>query len=133
MHYYTWSYVMSIGIGYLVNYVVSTKFAIIISLLSPYCVILNHLVTGSIMVMAMISKFSFCHFLLVTEGSIRYTQSLFRVISSASLSINLPYFILERFVRWKVSQLVISFWKEFLILGQYKCWQIMASVLSISR
>ena len=42
-----WSYVIFIGIEYLINHIVSTKFAIDIAILSSYCVILNHPVTGS--------------------------------------------------------------------------------------
>ena len=45
-----WSYVISIGQWYLANHVVSTKFAININILLSYYVILNHPVTGFIMV-----------------------------------------------------------------------------------
>ena len=38
---------------------------------------------------------------------------LFHSISSANLASNLPYFLLDNFVRWQVSQLVTSFWKGF--------------------
>ena len=65
INYDPWSYVIYIGLGYLVNYVVSTKFTIGIALLLSYCVILNHHVTGNIMVTAFIFKFSFCPFLLI--------------------------------------------------------------------
>ena len=41
-----WTYTISVGLGYLVNHVVSTKFAIDIALFSSYCVISNHPVTG---------------------------------------------------------------------------------------
>ena len=43
---------ISIGQGYLVIHVISTKFAIFIALLLLYCVISNHKVTGSIIVKA---------------------------------------------------------------------------------
>ena len=44
-----WSYVISVGLGYIVYHRVSTKFTIYIALLLSYCVILDHPVTGSIM------------------------------------------------------------------------------------
>ena len=47
MNYDTWSYIISIGQGYLVNYIVSTKFLIVTSYLSLYSVILDHPVTIS--------------------------------------------------------------------------------------
>ena len=90
----TWSYVISIGLGYLYRHVVSTKFAIDISLLLSYCAISNHTVTGSIIVTAFICKFSFLPFLLMTEGTIRSTHMLFHGIFSSNLSSNLPYFYL---------------------------------------
>ena len=49
----------------------------------------------------------------MTWVPIRYTQILFRGISSASLDGNLPYFIFDRFARWQVSQLLTYFWKVF--------------------
>ena len=94
IYYDPWSYVISVGLRYLVNHVVSTKFAINISILLLYCVISNHLVTGSIIVTAFIFKFSSFPFPLMTQGPIIYTHSLFRGISSYSLAGSLPYFYL---------------------------------------
>ena len=89
-----WSCMIFIGLGYLDNHIVSTKVAIDIDILSSYCVILNHHVTGSIIVTAFVSKSSFCPFLLVKWGPIISTRSLFHDIYSASLAGNLPYFYL---------------------------------------
>ena len=50
MNYDTWSYVIYVGLGYLVNQVVYTKSVIEIAVLSSYCVIFNHPVTGYITV-----------------------------------------------------------------------------------
>ena len=61
----TWSYVISIGLGYLNIHVVSTKFAIDIAILSSYWVILNHTITGNIMVMAFRFKFSIFDFIIM--------------------------------------------------------------------
>ena len=47
----------------------------------------------------------------MTWVPIRYTQILFRGISSASLDGDLPYFIFDSFARWQVSQLITYFWK----------------------
>ena len=59
------SYVISVGLGYLVNHLVSTDFAIDIALLSSYCIILNYHVTWSIIVTDFIFKFYLCPFLLM--------------------------------------------------------------------
>ena len=128
---YPWSYMISIGLGYLDSHVVSTKFVIYIALLSSYCVISNHPVTGSILVTAFIFIFYFCPFLCMVWRPIISTQSLFRGISSASLAGNLPYFIFYCHIRWQVSPLVISFRKASRMPGQYKYWQIIASGLSV--
>ena len=45
-----WSYVIYVGHGYLVIHLVSTKFTIVITSWSSYCVISNHPVTGFIIV-----------------------------------------------------------------------------------
>ena len=59
-----WSYVISIGLGYLVNHVVSTKFPVYIALLLSYCAIWNRHVTGYITITAFRCKFvSFPFFL----------------------------------------------------------------------
>ena len=62
MSYNPFSYVDSVGLGYLVNHVVSAKFAIDIALLLSYCAILNHPVKGSIPVTAFIFKLNFFDF-----------------------------------------------------------------------
>ena len=107
------------GLGYLVNHTVSTKLAIDIALMSSYCVILNHPVTWSIMVMDFIFKFYFCPFLNLTKGPIRSTQIFFRGILSASLAGNLLYCIFYRFIRLQVSKLVTSFRTTFIMPGQF--------------
>ena len=104
-----WSYVISIGLGYLDTRVVSSKFMIDIALLSWYFDISNHPVTWYITVTDFWYKFSFCPLLHTTWVPIISTHSLFHGIYSCFLAGNLPYFIFDRFVRWKVSQLVPSF------------------------
>ena len=54
------------------------------------------------MVMGFIYKISFFTFIIMIQGPIRSTQTLFHGIYSASLADNLPYFIFDRFVRWQV-------------------------------
>ena len=100
----TWSYVIYIGLGYLLNHVVSNNLKIDIAILLSYCVILNHHVTWYIMVKAFIFKFYFYTFLLITYGNIIYTHILFHGIQSDSLVGNLPYIIFERFVCCQLSQ-----------------------------
>ena len=51
MNYDPWSYVISVGQGYLVNHIVSTKFEIVIARLSFYFFISNHPVMVSIILM----------------------------------------------------------------------------------
>ena len=131
INHFPWSYTISFGLGYLVSHIVWTKFVIDIALLLLYYVVQNSPVTGSIIVMNFRFKFYFCSFILVNKGPIRSTQSLFHGISSASFAGNLPYFLFGRFLRWQVSQLVTYFWTSFLIPGQYKCWWIIASIISI--
>ena len=106
MNYDPWSYVISIGLGYLCH-ILSSKFVIDIALLSLYYVISNHPVTGSIIIPNFRCKFYFCIFLPIIWDNIRSTNSLFHGISSANLAGNLPYFLFDNFVRWQVSQLVI--------------------------
>ena len=91
---FPWSYLISIGIGYLDSHVVSTKFAIDIAHLSSYFAISNHPVTGLIIVTAFRYKFSFFPLLIMTQGTIIYTQILFRGISSDNLAGILPFFYL---------------------------------------
>ena len=47
MHFDPWSYVISVGLVYIFNHIVSTQFTIYIARLLSYCVILNHPVKGS--------------------------------------------------------------------------------------
>ena len=61
-----WSYLISIGLGYLDSHVVSTKFVIDIALLSSYCAISNHPVTGSRIVTDFRCKFSFLPVILIS-------------------------------------------------------------------
>ena len=68
INYDPWSYMIFICLGYLVNHVVSTKFAIDIAILLSYFVISNYPVTGSIMVTASIFKFYFCNFFFWCMG-----------------------------------------------------------------
>ena len=77
INYDPWSYMISIGLEYLVNHVVSTKFTIDIALLSSYLIDPNHPVTGSIVVTAFIIKFYLCPFICLCMDIIS-TQSLFR-------------------------------------------------------
>ena len=90
---------ISVGLGYLVNRVFSTKFAVDITIFLSYCVILNHPVTGSIMKTDFRFKCYLFLFPIMTQGPIRYTQSFFRGISSVSLAGNLRYFIIDSFLR----------------------------------
>ena len=82
INYDPWSCMIYIGLEYLDIHVFSTKFAIYLSLLSLYCAISNPPVTWSIIVTDFKCKFPFCLFLLVTQGLIIYTQSLFHGIYS---------------------------------------------------
>ena len=63
------------------NHLVSTKFTINIAFFWPYCVIQNHFVTGSIIVMYLRFKFYLFSFIHVSYVPIRYTQSLFNLFS----------------------------------------------------
>ena len=123
---------ISIGIGYIYSHVVSTKFAIDITLLSLYWVTSNHPVIGSIIVTDFKFRFYFCLFLHITQGPIVSTQSLFHGIYSASLSGNLSYFIFYPFLHWQVSKLVTSFWTEFIMTCKYRCWRVITSILYIT-
>ena len=94
-----WSYMISIGLGYLDSHEVSTKFAIVIAPLSSYRTTSNHPVVVLISVTAFKLKFSLLPFHHITLGTIISTQSLFHGISSASLDGNLPYSLFDFFVR----------------------------------
>ena len=67
---------------------------IVFTCLSLYCVISNHLVIWSIVVMAFINKSDFPPFPRMLQGPIKYTKKLFQGISSANLAGNLSYFLL---------------------------------------
>ena len=73
----TWSYMISIGLGYLDSHIFSTKFAIDIALLSLYCVISTYLVTGLITVTVFRFNYSFYPFFLW----LRYQLDIHRVYS----------------------------------------------------
>ena len=122
------SYVISIGRVYHTNHVVSTKFAVIIAFLFLYCFIPKHPIMGSIIVTAFKIKLSppFLHILL---GPMISTHSLPHVIYSASLAGNWPYAFVDRFICWHTSHSVTSFRKALLMSGQFKCCQIIASVI----
>ena len=125
-----WSYVISIGIGYLVNHIVSIKFLIDIALLLSYCVILNHPATGFIMVTDFSFNFSFCTFLIMKYGTIIYTEfvpwyfliflrlkfTIMYIWPFCTLSsVTINYFLLEDIYNW----------------GSVKMLEIIASVPSI--
>ena len=124
INYDPWSYVISIILEYLDSHVVSTNFSIDIDILSLYCAISNHPVTGLIIAMNFRCR-------LMTWAPMRYTQSLFHGIYSDSLAGNLPYFLFDCFLHCQVSQLIPSFRTESLMSGQYKYWQIIAYILHI--
>ena len=42
-------------------------------------------------------------------------------------------FLVDRFVRWNVLHLVTSFWTAFLMIFQYKCWEIILPFDPVSR
>ena len=92
INYDTWPYVISIGLGYLVNYVDSTKFAIDIALLLLFSIISNHLFTGSIIVKDFRFKFSFYYFLPITQGLIISTQIFYMIFPW------LTYLVIYRFI-----------------------------------
>ena len=39
-------------------------------------------------------------------------------------------FLINRFVSWHMSHYITLFWTDLLMSGHYKCWKIIASVLS---
>ena len=122
------SYVISTGHVYQTNHIVSTKFAVVIAFLLLHCFIPKHPVMGSIIVTAFKIKLSppFLHIFL---GPMISKHSLSHVISSASLAGSWPYVFVDQFIRWHTSHSVTSFRKALLISGQFKCCQIIASVL----
>ena len=65
-NYFPWSYVISIGLGYIESHGVSTMFATYISFVSSYCAISNHPVTWSIIVTSFRCNFSFFTHLFMT-------------------------------------------------------------------
>ena len=115
INFYPWSYEISLYLDYLDSHVFSTNFAIDIAILWLYCAISNHPVTGLIMVTAFRCKFYFCPFLLMTQGLIIFTHSLFHGIFSDNLADNLPYFLFDCFVHLQVLRLVTSLRTEFIM------------------
>ena len=93
INYYPLSYVISIGLGCIVNHIVSTKFVIDITHVSSYCVILNHPVIGSIMVAAIIFNFFIQLSYYYVENYYICTE-FFHAVSSDYLASDLPYFYL---------------------------------------
>ena len=102
-----WSNVIYTGHGYRPNHVVSTKFTVVMFSLSLYCVTSNHMVMASIIVIDLTIK-GYFPFLCILYERIRSTYSLFHGVSSGSSKGNLPYFAIDRFVCWHVSQYVNS-------------------------
>ena len=116
MNSYPWSYVISSGLGYIVNHIVSNKFIISIVILYSYCVIWIHPVTESIIVIFIIFKISFYPFLLMTKAPIISSHILFHGISSDSLGGNFHFFAIYRFVCSKLSQFLTSFQTMYVML-----------------
>ena len=115
------------GQGYLVNQLVYTKFAIVISFLSLYCVTSNHLVTGYIIVMDCKINGSF-PLLNILFMPIRSTKSLFHNIFSLTYQKLHRICFVGHSAHWNMSHLVTYFWMAARITDQYKCWQIITSV-----
>ena len=90
INYFPWSYVISIGLGYLYSHVDSSKFSIVIALLSSYCKISNHPVMGSIIVTDFRYKFSFLPLHRMTQVPIRSTHILFHGIRGPAQDV--PFF-----------------------------------------
>ena len=109
INYDTNSYVISVDQGYLVFHIASTHFENFITCLSLYCVISNYPVMGSITVTDFRFRSYFFPLIYIMYGPIRSTKSLFHSISPDNLSGNIPYFLFEIFVRWKVSQQITNF------------------------
>ena len=101
---------------------ISNKFTIDITSFSSYCVILNHLVTRSIMVTTFRFKFSF-YILILWRRSILDLHIFFHGISSASLASNLQYFIFDHCIHWGESQLFTSVCTLFNLWASKNIWK----------
>ena len=118
--------------GYLVNHVVSTKSAIVITHLSVYFVILNHPVIVPIIVTDLSFKF---YFLLSTYyiGNYNIYLDFIPWYFLIYLIWYLNNFLFDRLLRWWVSKSLTFFRKAYQMMVQYKHWQTIASVISIPR
>ena len=87
-----WSCIISTGHRYRTIHVVSTKFSIIVAVLSLYWVISNRPVVGSVIVTAFKIK-GYFPFLRIFWGPKRSTHSLFNSISHSVLASNLLFFL----------------------------------------
>ena len=111
-NYPSWLYGISTGHEYRTSHIVSTKCAIVITLLSQYYVISNHPVMGSIIVNNFRIR-NYFPFLCTFYKIMISKHSSFHGVSSVSLEGNLPFFFIDYFLLWYVSQLVTSFWTVF--------------------
>ena len=107
---------ISNGHGYWTSYIVSTKFAIVISFFSLYCVISNHPVMVSIIVTDFKYQ-SLSPFFTYLKGPMRSTQRLFHSIYNAIFAGILPYFNIDCFVCWRMSHSMTSFITAYLMLA----------------
>ena len=89
---FPWSYVIIVGLGYLHNHIFSTRFAIIAVYLSLYFIILNHPVSGYIIVKDFCMSESSLPPLPILNGIVIYTNDMSQVMASASLAGKRPYF-----------------------------------------
>ena len=76
----SWSYVIFVGQGYLVNHVNSTKLLVFIAHVLLYFSILSQTVTRLSIVTYLRNKFSFLPFLCMAQGYIIYTLTLIHVM-----------------------------------------------------
>ena len=89
-----WSYIISIGIGYLINHIVSTKFTIYIAIFSSYLIDPNHPVTGYIVVTYFRFKFSLCPFLFLMYGPYIYTEFVPRHVNVETMWGNISMYVI---------------------------------------
>ena len=124
-----WSYMISVGLAYIFNHVVSTNFVIYTALLSSYCVILNHPVTGSIKVTAFIFNFFSLSYYETGTYYIHADFVLWYLLSFLSWYFTIFYFwpfcTLENVT---INYLLSDVFSNPL---QYKCLRIVTSVISI--
>ena len=124
-----WSYVISIGQGYLAIHVVSNKFTIVVYFLSSYCVISNHPIIWSTIIIYFNINFGLT-FIRIFYGNTKPKQIFFQGIYSPNLGDNLPHFVLIFLLHWHGSHFFYSLWRVFLITGRCKFWLIIDSVWS---